>query len=161
MSSFNVNDPYGQVTLPYQPPILSQQKKPVSLSNVPRVDSSQNKAMRSSSASTSRRISKAEALTIVHRCKKWLIGGSLVSFGILTALVMGHTVGTTSTQAKPAANNQTIPTLNAPATSSSSSSDEGDFFQQQQQLQLQQQGGGYGFGDRNAWQPPVSRSTVS
>src|SRR5271167_5029331 len=105
MSSLNTNNPYGQTILPYQPsiertnPIQSQQKKAASL--------------RTSQATASPpRMSKAEALTIVRRCKKWLIAGSLVAFGILSALVAGHVVGTTSVQATPASNNQITPTSN-------------------------------------------------
>ena len=140
MSSLNANNPYGQTILPYQPsiertnPIQSQQKK----------------------AASPPRMSKAEALTIVRRCKKWLIAGSLVAFGIVSALVTGHVVGTTSVQATPASNNQITPTSNAPATSSS----DGSFFQQPQQLQGGEYGG-YSFGNSNSWQPPVSRSRVS
>ncbi|HEY4032450.1 MAG TPA: hypothetical protein VGL94_00620 [Ktedonobacteraceae bacterium] len=167
MSFINTNDPYEQVTLPYyQPPIertdpiLSQQKKAVPFTT-PRAGSSQSKTMRSSQASASPRMSKAEALAVVRRCKTWLIGGSLVSFGILSALVAGHAVGTTSsTQVTPAAvNNQTTSASNAPATSSSS---DGEFFQQPQQQQSQGgENGGYGFGNSNSWQAPVSRSRVS
>ncbi len=159
MSSLNINDPYGQITLPYQPhlertdPILFQQKQTVFLPSTPQAGSSQNKIMRSSPASNSRRLSKEEVLSIVHRCKKWLIGGSLVSFGILTTLVVGHTVGTTSARTTSATNNQTMPALNATATSSSS---DGGFFQQQGG-----EYGGYGFGKNNSWQPSVSSSSAS
>jgi len=155
MSSLNANDPYGQTVLPYQPSILSQQKKGASLRTTPRADSSQDRSVRPSQASASPlRMSKAEALIVVNRCKRWLIAGALVAFGMLSALVAGHVVGATSNQTKPASNNQTKPASNTPTTSSSS---DGNFFQQQQGEGY----GGYGFGNSNSWQPPVSRSRVS
>jgi len=36
------------------------------------------------------RLSKAEALTFVGKCKQWLIAGSIVAFGILSGVVAGH-----------------------------------------------------------------------
>ena len=157
MSSLEANSPYDQVTLPYQPSIertapMSSQQKKVASRRVP------------SGTRPPSRMSKAEALTIVRRCKKWLVAGSLVAFGVLSALVRSHVVGTTSDQATSALNNQVTPVINnqttsassAPATSSTSN---GGFFQQPQQQS--QQGGGYGFGDSSSWQPPVSKSHVS
>ncbi len=157
MSSLKANSPYDQDTLPYQPSIER---------TVPMPSRQQKAASWHAPAGTRSpsRMSKAEALTIVRRCKKWLVAGSLVAFGVLSALVRSHVVGTTSGQATSAPNNQVIPVTNnqttsassAPATSSNSN---GGFFQQPQQQS--QQGGGYGFGDGNSWQPPVSRSHVS
>jgi hypothetical protein len=106
------------------------------------------------------RKSKAETLAFVHECKKWLVAGSIVTFGLLGGLVAGHAVGTTSTQATPASN--------TPSTSPSTNGggDNGGFFnqqpsQQQPSQQQQQGGGGYGFGNNNPFQPPVSGSQTS
>src|SRR5205807_9803587 len=77
------------------------------------------------------RKSKAETLTFVHECKKWLVAGSIVTFGLLGGLVAGHAVGTTSSQATPA--------NNTPATSPSTNGGDGGFFNQQPGQQ--QQGG--------------------
>lgn len=161
MSSLNANDPYGQATLPYQPSIeridsiLSQQKKAASLRTTQRVGLSQDRPVRPSQTSASpSRISKAEALTIVRRCKKWLIASALAAFAILSALVAGHVAGTTSSQTTPVSNNQIVPSSSGSTTSSPS---DGNFFQQQQGGGY----GGYGFGNSNSWQPPVSRSRVS
>jgi hypothetical protein len=96
------------------------------------------------------RKSKAETLTFVHECKKWLIAGSIVTFGLLGGLVAGHAIGTTSNQATPASN--------TPATSPSTG---GGFFDQQPGQQQQQGGGGNGFGNNNPTQPPVSGSHTS
>jgi hypothetical protein len=87
-------------------------------------------------------MSKAEALEFIDECKRWLIAGSIIVFGILSGLVAAHVTGTTSNQATPGSN--------APTTSPSSG---GGFFQQQQ--------GGYNFGNGNSGQPPVSGSHVS
>ena len=98
------------------------------------------------------RKSKAETLAFVHECKKWLVAGSIVAFGLLGGLVAGHAVGTTS--------NQATPTNNTPATSPSTNGGNGGFFNQQPGQQ-QQGGGGYGFGNNNPSQPPISGSHTS
>lgn len=151
----DADDPCGQPSLPYQPyrghahSLLSQQQECVSRPATSRAGSSQSGPARSLQApSGSPDLSKAEALAFVSQCKRWLVAGSLVAFGILSGLVAGHVTGTTSSQATSA--NQAAPTSNAPATSSSS---DGGFFQQQQ--------GGYGFGNGNSRQPPVSSSHTS
>lgn len=145
------NNPYGQPSVPYTGytnPLLPQRQEVVSRPTTPRAGSSHITSACSSQATSAQpRLSKAEALAFVRACKKWLIAGSIVTFGLLSGLVAGHVVGTTFTQATPA--NQTAPASNTPTTSPSS---DGSFFQQQ---------GGYGFGNGNSWQPPVSGSHVS
>ena len=147
------NDPYaqsGQEALPYQPyreyagPIqYSQQQRevlspPTTYRSSP--GASYNTSARSSQARpTQLRMSKAEALEFVGRCKKWLVAGSFISFGVLSGLVAAHATGVTT------------PASNSPATSPSSG---GNYFQQQQ-------GGGSNFGNNNPFQPPVSGSRVS
>ncbi len=148
----NADDPYGQPTLPYQPykthpdPLLSQQREVVSMPTTRPASPSRTTppARPSNAALVSPRLSKAQALELVHTCKKCLIAGSIVVFGILTGLVAGHVTGTTSNQATPASN---TPSTTSPSTG-------GGFFQQQQ-------GGGYGFGNNNSSQPPASGSNVS
>lgn len=97
-------------------------------------------AQAKASASTAR-MSKAEALTLVEQCKRWIVAGSLVAFGILGFLAAEHAVGAVSNQAGPASNGP-----------STSSPDDGSFFRQQ---------GGNGFGNNNPSQPPVSGSRTS
>jgi len=96
------------------------------------------------------RLSKAEALTFVGKCKKWLIAGSIVAFGILSGVVAGHAVGSTSNQATPASNGG--PTTSSSNGSTTSPSNNGSFLQQQ---------GGSNFGNNNFGQPPVSGSHTS
>lgn len=105
------------------------------------------------------RMSKAEALTVVQRSKKWLIAGSFVAFGIFSGLAASHAVGTAS------ASNQASPTPSKSGSNQASPSDNqnnpgGGYFQDPQQQQ-QQQGGGYGFGNGSSNLPPVSGSHVS
>jgi hypothetical protein len=151
------NDPYaqsGQEALPYQPyreyagPIqYSQQQRevlspPTTYRSSP--GASYNTSARSSQVRpTQLRMSKAEALEFVGRCKKWLVAGSFISFGVISGLVSAHTTGATS--------QQTTPASNSPATSPSSG---GNYFQPQP-------GGGSNFGNNNPFQPPVSSSRVS
>jgi hypothetical protein len=147
----NADDPYGQPTLPYQPykthpdPLLSQQRAVVSATTTRSASPSRTMPARPSNAApASPRLSKAQALEFARTCKKCLVAGSIVVFGILTGLVAGHVTGTTSNQATPASN---TPSTTSPSTG-------GGFFQQQQ-------GGGNGFGNNNSSQPPVSGSNVS
>jgi hypothetical protein len=151
------NDPYGQPPFPYQPygahaRGIDRRNEPVS----PPPTSRASLRVRSTQVNA-RPVtpckSKAEALALAHEFKKWLVAGSVITFGLLGGLVAGHAVGTTATQPTPASN--------APSTSPSSG---GGFFQQGpqgQQQQGQQQGGGYGFGNGNFGQPPVSGSHTS
>ena len=147
----HTDDPYEQPTLPYQPYIgpidalVSRQQEIMSPSISSRAGASPRPAMPARPARArpaEPRMSKAEALEFIDECKRWLIAGSIVVFGILSGLVAAHVTGTTSNQATPASN--------APSTSPSSG---GGFFQQQQ-------GGDY-FGNGNSGQPPVSGSHVS
>ena len=92
---------------------------------------------------TTPRMSKAEALAFVEQCKKWLVAGSMVAFGVLSGLVAGHVIGPSS-QAANQSNNQAAPSFNSP-------SDNGGFFQQ----------GGNNFGNGYAGQQPFSGSHTS
>ena len=142
----DANDPYRQHKLPYQPD--GGQTNPTM---TPRAAMPSTVQARSAQARPVKpRKSKAETLTFVHECKKWLIAGSIVTFGLLGGLVAGHAIGTTSNQATPASN--------TPATSPSTG---GGFFDQQPGQQQQQGGGGNGFGNNNPTQPPVSGSHTS
>lgn len=144
MLNSDTDDPYGQPKLPYQPyrqdydPWLSQSQKLVSSPTTPMRPGRPVQAQ-----AHQQRMSKAEALEFVDRCKRWLIAGSIVAFGILGGLVAGQLAGTSSSQAAP-----------GPSTSPTTPSS-GGYFQQQQG------GGGYGFGNGNNWQPPVSSSRTS
>ena len=156
----DANDPYRQPTLPYQPyggqtnPTMTQRNEMVSTSPIPHVALPSTAQARSAQARpVTPRKSKAETLAFVHECKKWLVAGSIVAFGLLGGLVAGHAVGTASNQATPASN--------APATSPSTNGGDGGFFDQQPGQQQQQGGGGYGFGNNNPSQPPISGSHTS
>lgn len=156
MSYFDENDPYEQHEqgyMPYQPyreytgPYQPQQQRREALSlpsRTPLVSTSYGAPGRSPQAmATQPRLSKAEALEFVDRCKKWLIAGSIIAFGVLSGLVAAHATGVTAQQVAPGSN--------SPATSPSSG---GNYFQQQP-------GGGSNFGNNNPFQPPVSGSRVS
>ena len=155
----DANDPYRQPSIPYQPygeqnaQIMPQQKSMAASTSTNRaVPTYPAQARRKQAKPITPRKSKAETLSFVHECKKWLVAGSIVTFGLLGGLVAGHAVGTTSSQATPA--------NNTPATSPSTNGGDGGFFNQQPGQQ-QQGGGGYGFGNDNPSQPPVSGSHTS
>ncbi len=159
----DANDPYKQQSIPYQPH-GGQSAHMMPPQHIVSAQNSTNRAVtaypgqnRPKQARTvTPRKSKAETLAFVHECKKWLVAGSIVTFGLLGGLIAGHAVGTTSNQATPA--------NNAPSTSPSNNGGNGDnggFFNQQPGQQQQQGGGGYGFGNNNPFQPPASGSHTS
>ncbi len=154
----DANDPYRQQAIPYQPyggqntQMMPQQNNMAASTSTNRaVSTYPAQARPEQTKQVTPRKSKAETLTFVHECKKWLVAGSIVTFGLLGGLVAGHAVGTTSNQATPASN--------TPATSPSTNGGDGGFFNQQPGQQ--QGGGGYGFGNNNPSQPPVSGSHTS
>ena len=151
------NDPYiqhEQDSLPYQPyreyagPMHNSQQQrdafsPPSMYRPPAGSPYSTLARPQQARSTQLRMSKAEALEFVDACKKWLIAGSIIGFGLLSGLVAVRATGVTSSQSTPSST--------SPATSPSSG---GNYFQQQP-------GGGSNFGNNNPFQPPVSGSRVS
>lgn len=96
------------------------------------------------------RTTKAQALAIVKTCKKWLIIGSVVCFGVFGGLAATHITGVTSQAATNRAPQQQQVAPTDP--------EQGGFFQQQPQ---QQQQGGNNFGNSGTSQGPVSGSGVS
>ncbi len=93
------------------------------------------------------RTTKAQALAIVKTCKKWLIIGSVVCFGVFSGLAATHITGVTSQAATNSATQQQA----APTDPG-----QGGFFQQQPQQQ-----GGNNFGNNGTSQGPVAGSSVS
>ena len=89
------------------------------------------------------RTTKAQALAIVQTCKKWLVIGSILCFGVFSGLALTHVTGVTAQSATNNSTQQAAPTT----------PDQGRFFQQQQ--------GGYNFGNNGTSQGPVSSSSVS
>ncbi len=172
----DTNNPYSQQTAPYQP--YTQQSTPYQPYGGQGSHMMPPQYTGSSQASSRRAVpphpaqgrpkqakpvtprkSKAETLTFVHECKKWLVAGSIVTFGLLGGLVAGHAVGATANQATPANNTPST----SPSTNGGNNNNGGFFNQQpsQQQPSQQQQGGGYGFGNNTPSQPPVSGSQTS
>ncbi len=94
---------------------------------------------------------KAQALAIVKTCKKWLIIGSVVCFGVFGGLAATHITGVTSQAAS-----NSVPQQQQTAPSDPSQG--GGFFQQQPQ----QGGNNFGNnGNNGTSQGPVSGSNVS
>ena len=155
----DANDPYRQPAIPYQSykrqntQMMPQQNNVAASTSTTRgVPPYPAQALPKQARQVTPRKSKAETLSFVHECKKWLVAGSIVTFGLLGGLIAGNAVGTTSNQATPA--------NNTPATSPSTNGGDGGFFNQQPGQQ-QQGGGGYGFGNKNPSQPPISGSHTS
>jgi hypothetical protein len=171
----DANDPYSQQTVPYQPygqqstqyqPHGGQGSRMLPPQYTGSSHMPSNRVVPPYSGQTgpkqakpvTPRKSKAETLAFVHECKKWLVAGSIVTFGLLGGLVAGHAVGTTANQATPANNTPST----SPSTNGGNDNNGGFFNQQPGQQQQQQGGGGYGFGNNNSpYQPPISGSRTS
>lgn len=157
---------YGQVEppVPYEPykgyttnPSRSRQQTFAAQSTMPapRVDVARTTPARPAMQVRSEqkkpatpRMSKAEALEVVDQCKRWLVAGTMVAFGVISGLVAGHVIGSANQS-----NNQSAPSINTPSNSPSinSPSNNGGFFQQ----------GGNNFGNGNSGQSPFSGSHTS
>src|ERR1051326_5018117 len=96
-----------------------------------------------------KRMSKAETLAMVDSFKKFLVVGSLISFGVLGGLAASHITGVTSSQAAPSSP-ETGPSINSPGPQSPSNSvNNGGFFNQ----------GGYQFGPGSSQSPSTGTRT--
>jgi hypothetical protein len=98
------------------------------------------------------RMPKAQALTLTKRLKTALIAGSVMAFGVLTALAAGHLTGVTATAA--GANSTTAP-------SSASNADNNGGFFNQQPSDDNGNTGSFGVSPNAPTQQPAASSSVS
>jgi hypothetical protein len=99
---------------------------------------------------------KQEALAVTRKLKTGLIAGSVMSFGVLVALVAGHVTGATARQASNSGSaNSNSNVTNQP---SSSNSDDGGFFNSGPS---NSNTGGFGASPNAPSQNPVGGSGVS
>lgn len=107
------------------------------------------------------RMPKGEALALTKKLKSALIAGSVMAFGVLTALAAGHITGVTSRQSNSAnasSSNSSAPnTQTAPA--NNASSDNGGFFNQSPANGSGN--GGFGVSNNAPYQPPMTGTSVS
>ena len=102
------------------------------------------------------RMPRARALEVTRRFKTALIAGSVMAFGVLTALVAGHTTGVTAQAAS--SGSSATPATAAP-TSTPSDDDSGGFFNSAPSNSGDN--GGFGVSSSAPSQAPVSGSNVS
>jgi hypothetical protein len=95
---------------------------------------------------------RAQALSFTNKLKAALIAGSVMAFGVLTALVAGHATGVT---AHAAGSNS-----NASSSSSSSSDSNGGFFDQGSS-NSDGNAGSFGVSPNAPAQQPAAGSSVS
>ena len=93
------------------------------------------------------RMPKAEALALVRKWKRGLVAGSLVTFGVLSGLVVTNAVSANTNQQTPASNSNN--------TNITTPSDNGGFFNNNNNNNNNQGQGGYGFGNSNSTQQPA------
>lgn len=101
------------------------------------------------------RMPRARALAVTRRFKTALIAGSVMAFGVLTALVAGHATGVTARAASNGLSGS--PATTAP-TSTPSSDDSGGFFNS---APSNSGNGSFGVSPSAPAQPPISGSSVS
>ena len=101
------------------------------------------------------RMPKAQALTLTKRLKTALIAGSVMAFGVLTALAAGHLTGVTASAA--GTNSTTAPS------NSSHADDNGGFFNQRSSDDDGNAGnaGSFGVSPNAPAQQPATGSSVS
>lgn len=102
------------------------------------------------------RMPRARALEVTRRFKTALIAGSVMAFGVLTALVAGHTTGVTAQAAS--SGSSATPATAAP-TSTPSDDDSGGFFNSSPSNSGAN--GGFGVSSSAPAQAPVTGSNVS
>jgi hypothetical protein len=143
---------YGQSPYEYHLPFQPQVERQYPGAMTPPYREATMPARPKTSASRSKGISKAEALSLARRLKRGLIVASFVGFGTLSGLAISHTVGVTASQTPVATPSQSQPSSGA----NDDNGNQGGFFGQQQQ-------GGYGFGSNssNSASAPVTHSGVS
>lgn len=105
------------------------------------------------------RMPKEQALELTRRLKSFIIAGSVMSFGALTALAAGHLTGVTSAASSSSGSSA------SPATNSnnSNSDDNNNFFGQQPSNSSNNStsSGGYGVSPNAPYQSPAAGSSVS
>jgi hypothetical protein len=109
-------------------------------------------AYRAGPARQPARMPRSRALEVTRRFKTALIAGSVMAFGVLTALVAGHTTGVTARGASNGSSGAPAPT------SAPSNDDSGGFFNSAPSTSGN---GGFGVSPSAPSQPPVSGSSVS
>ena len=96
------------------------------------------------------RLPKDQVVTRTRRLKSGLMAGSVMTFGVLIALVAGHVTGATARQSNASGTNGT----NTHATDSSTENpDDGGYFNQGN--------GGFGISSSAPSQQPIGGSSVS
>lgn len=102
------------------------------------------------------RMPKKQAITVTRALKKGLVASSLMSFGVLVALVAGHVTGATAHQAS--ASSASGASASATNQTPANSDDGGGFFNQGP---TNTGNSGFGISPSAPSQQPVSGSTVS
>ncbi len=114
---------------------------------------------------------KAKALSLVRRLKQGVVVASLLSFGTFGALVVNHTVGTTTSQASTSTTTSTTKTTTSTPTSTSSSTSTPSSTSTStstttpssasSSTSSSTQGGSHGFGSSSTTSNPVSGTHTS
>ncbi len=145
--------PYYPPTVPFQPTYQAWQPAP---------------ALPAPQAARAARMPKEEAVAITKRLKAALIAGSVMAFGVLTALVAGHVTGVTARAAGSSGgsgaspSNTTNPGSTTAPTNPSNPGDNGGFFNQGPSTgSNNSNSGGFGVSPNAPAQPPISGSSVS
>ena len=165
MEDTNTFNEYRLITLPYQRsgndfvrPTQTRSQQAFPQQQVPPVRTQQRPAPA--------KMPKAQALALLRRLKRGIVVASFLSFGTFSALVVSHTVGTTTQQASTATSTQkTTSSATSTATKTTAPTSTPTKTSTQQATPTTttntQQGGSYGFGSSNSASNPVSGTHTS
>ncbi|HET9109819.1 MAG TPA: hypothetical protein VFN78_03230 [Ktedonobacterales bacterium] len=148
--------PYYPPTVPFQPAYQVWQPAP---------------AIPAPQPARAARMPKGEAVAITKKLKAALIAGSVMAFGVLTALAAGHVTGATAgaaggSGASPSNSATNSGSTTAPTNPANGGGDDGGFFNQgpassSSSSSSNSSSGGFGVSPNAPAQPPLSGSTVS
>ena len=144
-------EPYGKASIPYIPTQKSLSSQSGSLTP----PSLQQRNVVAQQKQHQARLSKAQALALVQKLKRWIVVASFLSFGTVSGLVMTHAVGT---QAQAQQNTTSTTTSTSSSTPSSSTSSSNTTSSNQSSGSFLQQQGGSSFGSSSSSQPSSSSS---
>lgn len=150
MSYYDMNDPSTPYQYPHSPYLQNSETAGARYPMPPREPRQQHMPLASptprprQTLPSEKRMPKAEALSLAQKLKRWTVVASVVTFGVIGALAVGHVTGATPQSPSSATQQQSTP---------ASPSQNGSFFQQQQ--------GGSQFGSSSSSQAPVTTSRTS
>ena len=169
MNDTNTFSEYRQITLPYQRGGNSLMRS-TQMSGQQAPMQQQVPPTREQQRQTPAKMPKAQALALLRRLKQGIVVASLLSFGTFGALVVNHTVGTTTSQTSTSSTTSATKTTTATKTPTTTKTTTATSTPTTTKTTTPtstptttstQQGGSNGFGSNNSASNPVSGTHTS